>query len=57
MRNISKDLIVYNMTKNGLIGKVCDLSVSYETIDVSYIEDIHKYLMKKVQYYLGLGFI
>ena len=45
------------MTKNGLIGKVCDLSVSYETIDVSYIEDIHKYLMKKVQYYLGLGFI
>ena len=43
------------MKKNGLNGKVCDLSVSYETINVSYTEDIHKYLMKKAQYYIILN--
>lgn len=33
--------------KNGLNGYVCNFSVDYDTIDISDIIDIHKYLMKK----------
>ena len=45
--NISKDLKVNNMKKTGLNGMVYDFSVIYETIDISNIINIHKYLMKK----------
>ena len=40
-----------------LNGKVCDFSVSYETIDFSDIENIHKYLMKKHKIVKMSGFI
>ena len=35
------------LKKTGLSGKLYGFSVNYETIDVSDIIDIHKYLMKK----------
>ena len=46
-RNISEDLPVENMKKNGLYGSVFDFSVNYRTIAVEAIFTIHKYLMKK----------
>ena len=45
--NISKDWLVDNMKKTGLKGCVYDFSVDYDTIEVSDILDIHKYLMEK----------
>ena len=35
------------MKKTGLYGYVYDMSVDYDRIDVDYILDNHKYLMKK----------
>ena len=46
-RKHSKDCSVDNMKKTGLKGYVYDFSVDYDTIAVSDILDIHKYLMKK----------
>ena len=43
--NISKDVSIDNMKKNGLNEYVYDFSVDYNAIDD--ILDIHKYLMKK----------
>ena len=45
--NISKDWSVDNMKKTGLKGYVYDFSVDYDSIVVSDILDLHKYLMKK----------
>ena len=45
--NISKDWSEDNMRKTGFTGYVYDLSVDYDSTDVDYIKDIHKYLMKK----------
>ena len=45
--NISKDWSVDNMKKTGLKGYVYDFSVDYNTIAVTHILDIHKYLIKK----------
>ena len=45
--NISKDWSVDNMKKTGLKGCVYDFSVDYDTITVSDILDIHKYLIEK----------
>ena len=45
--NISKDWINDNMRKTGFNGYIYDFSTAYNTIAVSYILDIHKYVMKK----------
>ena len=45
--NISKDWSVDNMKRTGFNGYVYDFSVEYDTIAVSNVLDIHKYLMKK----------
>ena len=45
--NISKDWSHDNMKKTGLKGYVYDFSTDYNTIAVSDILEIHKYLMKK----------
>ena len=45
--NISKDFTVNNMKKTEFNRKVYKNFVSHETINVTDIEDIHKYLMKK----------
>ena len=45
--NISKDWSVDNMKRTRLKVYVYDFSVDYDAIAVSYILDIHKYLMKK----------
>ena len=45
--NISKDWSVDDMKKIGLKGYVYHFSVDNNAITVSYISDIHKYLMKK----------
>ena len=45
--NISKEWSVDNMKKPGLKGYVYDFSVDYDTIAISDILDIHKYLMGK----------
>ena len=37
------------MKKTGLKGCVYDFSVDYDTIEVSDILDIHKYLMEKMK--------
>ena len=47
LENISKDLSVDNMKTTGLKGYGYDFSVDCDSIAVSYISDIHKYLMKK----------
>ena len=44
--NISKDQSVDNMKKTSLKSCVYDFSVDYDSISVSDIKDIHKYLMK-----------
>ena len=48
--NISKDFTIDNMKKSGLNGYVYDFSVDYNTIDVSDIIHIYKYLMGATQY-------
>ena len=45
--NISKNWSVDDMKKTGLKGYVYDFSVDYDTMAVSDILDIDKYLMKK----------
>ena len=46
--NISrKDFTVNNMIKTGLNGYVYNFYVDYETIDISDIIKIYKYLMEK----------
>ena len=45
--NISKDLSVDNMKRNGFDGYVYDFGVEYDAIAVDDILDIHKYLIKK----------
>ena len=45
--NILKDTSVDNIQKKGLKGYIKDFSVDYDDINISDIEDIHKYLMKK----------
>ena len=47
--NISKDWSVDNMKKTGVKGCVYDFSVDYDSIEVSDILDIHKYLMEKTK--------
>ena len=45
--NVSKDFSISNMKKTGLNGYIYDFSIDYNSIGVSDIQDIHKYLMKK----------
>ena len=45
--NVSKDFSMSNMKKTGFNGYIYDFSVDYNSIGVSDIQDIHKYLMKK----------
>ena len=47
LRNISKDWAIVNLKKTGLNGYVYDFSADYDSIGVSDILDIHKYLMEK----------
>ena len=49
IRNISSDWSVDNMKKSGLQGYVYDFSFDYDSIAVSDILDIHKYLLKKCE--------
>ena len=51
--NTSKDFAFDSMIKTELNRKVYNFSVTYETIDVSDIEAIRKYLMKKQGYYIN----
>ena len=44
---ISKDFTVNNITKTGLNGYVYDFPIDYNTIDVSDIVEVHKYILKK----------
>ena len=48
--NTSKNFTVGKLKKPGLNGYVYDFSVVCNTIEVSNIVDIHKYLMKKKLY-------
>ena len=45
--NVSKDFLASNMKKTGFNGYMYDFSVDYDSIEVSDIQDIHKYLMEK----------
>ena len=45
--NVSKDFSASNMKKTGFNGYIYDFSVDYDSIEVSDIQDIHKYLMEK----------
>ena len=45
--NISKDFAVNSMKKKRLNGNMYDFSIDYNSIDISDITNIHKYLMKK----------
>ena len=45
--NVSKDFSMSNMKKTGFNGYIYDFSVDYNSIGVSDIQYIHKYLMKK----------
>ena len=51
---ISKDSTTNNTKKTGLNIYVYELSVDYNIIDTSNINDIHKYLMKKHDIMLGI---
>ena len=44
--NISKELTINNMKKTGLKGNVNFFSVDFNPIDINFILDIHRYLMK-----------
>ena len=46
--NISKDWSIDNMKKTEFSGYVYDFSVDYDSTDIDDINDIHKYLMKKI---------
>ena len=45
--NVSKDFSASTMKKTGFNGYIYDFSVDYDSIEVSDIQDMHKYLMKK----------
>ena len=45
--NVSKDFSMSNMKKTGFNSCIYDFSVDYDSIEVSDIQDIHKYLMEK----------
>ena len=45
--NISKDWSHDDMKETGFNGYICNSSTDYNTITVSNILDIHKYLIKK----------
>ena len=47
LRNVSKDFSTSNMKKTGFNGYIYDFSVDYDSIEVSDIQDIHKYSMGK----------
>ena len=47
LENVSKDFSTSNMKKTGFNGYIYGFSVDYNSIGVSDIQDIHKYLMKK----------
>ena len=47
LSNISKDFTLYNVKKPGSNGYVYNFSVDYNSIAVSDIVDLHKYLMQK----------
>ena len=49
--NVSKDFSTSNMKKTGLNGYIYDFSIDYNSIGVSDIQDIHKYLIKKMELY------
>ena len=44
---MSQKISASNMKKTGFNGYIYDFSISYNSIDVEEIKDIHKYLMKK----------
>ena len=46
--NISNDWSIDDMKNAGFNGDVYDFSVGYDATDVDDIENIHKYLMKKI---------
>ena len=45
--NISKDFSESNIKKTGFNGYIYNFSVDYDPIEVSDIQNIHKYLLKK----------
>ena len=45
--NISKDFTINNIKNFEIKGYVCNFSNKYDTINVSDIDNAHKYLMKK----------
>ena len=47
LRNVSKIYSTNSMKRTELYEYVYGFSVNYDSIDVDYILDIHKYLMKK----------
>ena len=48
LRNVSKDFTTNNMKKKtGLNSYLYNFSVNYSISDVSYINNIYKYLMRK----------
>ena len=53
LNNISKDLEVHNMKKTGFYGWVYNFSVDYDNIAITDITSIHKYLIKKTQYFIN----
>ena len=46
--NISKDWSTNNVKKTDFNGDVYDFGVDYDATDIDDINDIHKYLMKKI---------
>ena len=44
--NISKELTINSMKKTGLKGNVNFFSVDFNPININFILDIHRYLMK-----------
>ena len=44
--NILKELTINSMKKTGLKGNVNFFSVDFNPIDINFILDIHRYLMK-----------
>ena len=47
LRNTLKDFAANNKKSTGLNEYVFEFTVSYETIDIGDITNIHQYLMKK----------
>ena len=49
--NVSKNFSASDMKKTGFNGYIYDFSVDYNSIGVSDIQGIHKYLMKRMELY------